>query len=313
MIGSMEIWIRRTAFLCAFVTTARAEETPLTLMSYNVWKQWSQVDDGFRKGVDSIRAAKADVIGMQEATTELAQKVADELGWFRAEKGDGTAQIVSRFPIVDSFAIDRLTGARIRLSENPRREIVVFNCHLDFRFYGPYAARLADATPESVLAEENRSGRAPQMRAMLEVMRPFLAAADETPVFLTGDFNGPSHLDWTAATASAHANAGAVAWPASTLVTGAGMLDSFRTAHPDPVADPGNTWSTIHRGTEPQDRIDFIYHMGGAVHVTGSRVFASAVQTTVGEWSEAGNMDAVRANTWPSDHSAVLTEYRLGK
>jgi len=296
--------------IVALTTGVRADEGKVTVMSYNVWKSWSQVDDGFRKGIESIKASGADVIGLQEASPELADKIAKELGWFREEKSDGSTQIVSRFEIIESMAIDRLSGARIRISKSPEREVIVFNCHLDYRFYGPYAAMKSGATVETVLQEENQSLRAAQMKGMLEFMKSRLDAADTLPVFLTGDFNCPSHLDWTAATAPMHGNVGVVAWSPSVQVIGAGMIDSFRTAHPDPVKEPGFTWSSIHKATEPQDRIDFTYHKGKGVTVKNSRVFTTNVEATVGAW-DASDLAVVRKNTWPSDHSAVVTEYLL--
>jgi len=280
-------------------------------MTYNVWKAWSQVDDGFRKGVQSIRESGADIVGMQEASPDLAGRVADEMGWFRAEKGDGSPQIISRFPIVESLAMERLIGARIRVSESPAREIIIFNCHLDYRFYGPYAAMKPDATADSVLHEEQRSERAAQMKGMLVFMKSRLDDADSVPVFLTGDFNSPSHLDWTAATSHLHGGVGAVAWSPGVQVTGAGMIDSFRTAKPDPVKDPGFTWSPIHKAGEPQDRIDFIYHKGRGAEVRSARVFATRVETSIGPWGAPGDDTAVRKNTWPSDHAAVVMEYSL--
>ncbi len=290
---------------------ATAEEVRFTLMSYNVWKSWTQVDGGFRKGLDSIKASGADVVGLQEASPDLAGKIADGLGWFRAEKADGSPQIVSRFPILESMATDRLIGARVRVSENPRREAVIFNCHLDYRFYGPYAAMKPGATADGVLLEEGRSERAAQMKAMLGFMKSRLDAADTLPVFLTGDFNSPSHLDWTAGAAHLHGNIGPVAWSPSVQVTGAGMTDSFRTAQPDPAAEPGFTWSPIHKEGEKQDRIDFIYHKGAGVKVRASRVFTTRVETIIGAWGVPGDLAKVRKNTWPSDHAAVVTEYAL--
>ncbi len=35
------------------------------------------------------------------------------------------------------------------------------------------------------------------------------------------------------------------AWPVSEALVGAGLRDSYREAHPDPVADPGNTWGGV--------------------------------------------------------------------
>lgn len=297
--------------IVALANRAGADEARVTVMSYNVWKGWSQVDDGFRKGINSIKASGADIVGLQEASPELADKIAGELGWFRAGKSDGSTQLVSRFEIAESMAIDRLGGALIRIPGNPGREIVVFNCHLDYRFYGPYAAMKAGATVDSVLQEEDRSERAVQMKGMLEFMKNRLDAADTVPVFLTGDFNGPSHLDWTTDTAHLHGNIGAVGWSPGIQVAGAGMVDSFRTVHPDPAKDPGFTWSAIHKAGEPQDRIDFIYHKGRGVKVRDCRVFTTQVEATVGPWGASDDIAAVRKNTWPSDHSAVVAEYLL--
>ena len=296
------------AVLC---TSVCADETRFTLMSYNVWKSWSQVDDGFRKGIDSIKASGADIVGLQEASPELADRIVSELGWFRSAKSEGSAQIVSRFPVIESWAIDRLSGARIRVPGNPEREVIVFNCHLDYLFYGPYAAFEAGATKESVMAEENCSKRAGQMEGMLEFMKPQLDTADRDPVFLTGDFNGPSHLDWTAATAALHGDVGAVEWSPSIRVIRSGMIDSFRTVHPDPVKDSGFTWSAIHKDGEPQDRIDFTYHKGSAVTVVDSLVFTTRVEATMGKWGRSDDFAIIKKNTWPSDHAAVVTRYRL--
>jgi endonuclease/exonuclease/phosphatase family metal-dependent hydrolase len=297
------------ALIALLATHATADDARFTLMSYNVWKSWSQVDEGFRKGIESIKASGADIVGLQEASPELADKIVTELGWFRALKGAGSTQLISRFSIAESMAIDRLVGARIRLPDTSATEIVVFNCHLDYQFYGPYAAMKSGATVASVLQEENRSERASQMTAMLAFMKSSLDASTKFPVFLTGDFNGPSHLDWTAATAAQHGDVGAIPWPPSTQIAAAGLLDSFRIAHPDPVKVPGFTWSTIHKESEPQDRIDFTYHQGSRVEVKSSRLFTTNVETTVGPWSASENLMPVRKNSWPSDHAAVVTEY----
>ncbi|MBK1817979.1 endonuclease/exonuclease/phosphatase family protein [Luteolibacter yonseiensis] len=281
----------------------------LKVMSYNVWKEWSQVKDGFQKGVNSILQADADIVGLQESSATQAQALADELGWYRATSGTGSTQVVSRYPIVENFNAGIGVGARIRVATSPERDMVMLNCHLDYLYYGPYAARVAGATPQSVLAEEARSARDTQMAAVLQAMTSRLAAADQLPVVLTGDFNVPSHLDWTAATASSHGGVGPVAWPVSTRIHAAGLLDSFRIAHPDPASDPANSWSSIHKGTEAQDRIDFIYYKGKALRVLDSEMFATAVETKVGAWGT--DVTPVLNNTWPSDHFSMVTTYAL--
>lgn len=281
----------------------------LKVMSFNVWKDWSQVKDGFQKGVNAIVRGDADVIGLQESSTTQAQALADELGWFRATSGTGSTQVVSRYPIVENFNAGIGVGARIRVATAPERDVVMLNCHLDYLYYGPYAAQVAGATPQSVLTEEARSNRDSQMAAILQAMTSRLGAADQLPVVMTGDFNVPSHLDWTVATAASHGGVGPVAWPVSTRIQAAGLLDSFRVAHPDPAAVPANSWSSIHKGTEAQDRIDFIYYKGKALGVLASEMFATAVETTVGAWGT--DVTPVLDNTWPSDHFSMITTYSL--
>lgn len=285
-----------------------------TVMSFNCWHQWSRVDDGFAKAAKAIRESGADLVGLQESSPESARRMAAELGWHAAEGGTGAVQILSRHPIVEAFhgegiVKQRLIGARVRLAASPPRDVILFSAHLDHRHYGPYEARKEGATAASVLAENRRSERGAQLEAVLAALRPLLAAAEETPVLLVGDFNVPSHLDWTAATAAEHGGMGPVAWPESLRLAEAGFVDSFRQAHPDPAARPGTTWSPIHQGDEPQDRIDFIHHHGGGLRVTRSRTFTTAVEITVGAWG--ADTAPVTGNTWPSDHAAVLTTYAL--
>ncbi len=285
----------------------------LVVMSFNVWHDGSKVQDGFEKIAAAIRAAEADVVGLQESSPDTARRLARELGWEWADGATRSVQILSRHPVVrtitaEGVAPDRFIGARLRLDGNPQREMVVGNVHLDHRFYGPYAAREQGATVETVLAENSRSDRLEQLRAVLEAMKPMLAAADDVPVVLTGDFNAPSHLDWTAEATAARGVPGPVPWQESRLAAATGFIDSFRRCHPDPVATPGFTWSPVHKDPEPQDRIDFIYHLGKPLVAESSRAFTTAVEATVGAWGE--DTAPVAGNTWPSDHAAVVTRYR---
>lgn len=303
--------LRFLAYFALFLLSP-AGAAEFTLMSFNVWKQGSQVEDGFKKVVSAIRLANADVVCLQESTPEHADKIAAALGWFRAEKGSGTAQILTRHKIVDTFETVRCVAARIRISEEPLHEVMVFNCHLDHRFYGPYAARVTGATAASVLEEEARSDREEQITNILKVMAPFIEKSPTIPVFLTGDFNCPSHLDWTAATSDKHGGVGSVEWPVSKRVSAAGLTDTFRSLHPDPAKEPGESWSTIHKQTEPQDRIDFIHHAGKSLTPTTCRLYATAVQRTVGAWTEA-RLAEVADNTWPSDHFSVVATWQINR
>ncbi len=124
------------------------------------------------------------------------------------------------------------------------------------------------------------------------------ASASGAPVFLTGDFNEPSSLDWIDETAAVAQHLGMkVAWPTSERVLGAGLKDAFRSVHPDPVVSPGATWTPFAGDNEVHDRIDFVYVGGDGVTVKNARI--------VGE--SADFADVVHA-PWPSDHRAMIIE-----
>ena len=291
------------------LTALQYEQTAVRIMTYNVWRAFGQVNQGYQKGLTSILTAQADIIALQEANVALAAKLADELGWYHAVGAYPGIQTISRFPVVDSTNIDFSLLAKIKLPYQNNLFIWLANTHLDPHYYGPYAAQLAGASAQSVLQEENRSSRLPQIRFLLQGLQPLLAEAKETPVLLLGDFNVTSHLDWTAATAAKRHGVGQVIWPTSDAVHKAGFSDSYRAIHPDPVLQPGNTWSPVFKGTEPQDRIDRIYWQGAALKPRAASTFTTAVETTLGR--EGSPIAAVANNSWPSDHAAVISDMAL--
>lgn len=169
-----------------------------------------------------------------------------------------------------------------------------WTAHLHYTPYGPYEAAFDGLGPAELIAHEDV--RLTQMR---ETLRWIAESADAaTPVILTGDFNCPSHLDRPD-----------VAWPVTRAAETAGLRDSYREAHPDPVREPGHTWSPIHirhendvTRPEPQDRIDYVLHNGRGLEVVDSRTVVTGVPRA---WPDVAD------NDWPSDHAAVLTTFAL--
>ncbi len=300
----------------AWASPAVMRAADLSVMSFNCWYQFSKVRDGIPKAVAAIKEGGADVVGLQECSVETADQLAQALGFHRVKSGTGGAQIISRFPILETFEVTgidptRAVAARIRVGDTATRDFIFYNIHLDAGHYGPYAARPASATAAQVSEEEAKSPRAKQMTGILGSMSGPLAQSDVTPVILTGDFNSPSHQDWVEKTSASRSGVADVPWPATVLPFQAGLVDSFRLLHPDPVATPGNTWSTIHKEGEPQDRIDYIFHKGATIRPVSSRTFATSVAKTIGVWG--CDISPVVDNAWPSDHAAVITVYRFGK
>jgi hypothetical protein len=312
---------RRFAFLVVMVLAhtspcswllAQSGSRPLTLrlMSFNAWETASHVSDGYAKTLSAITDSEADIVGMQETGGALATALALDLGWF-VYQGPGSVALLSRFPISELFPLtseDAGLGARIRVNSSPVQDVIVWVCHLTAFPYGPYSACLDGLSPSQVLNDETQSGRLQQISNILSDMGPFIADSDSIPVFLMGDFNTPSHLDWTPAAASLHCGY-ALEWPVTRAIEDAGMVDSYRNLHPNPVADPGNTWSPVFEtftypdGTpEPLDRIDMIHHAGSGITALTSEVFLVEPITQFPDVSDNG---------WPSDHAAVLSTFQV--
>jgi hypothetical protein len=117
----------------------------------------------------------------------------------------------------------------------------VSNIHLTSDPYGPYAVR-DGKTAQEVLALETDT-RLPEIQVYIDQLGP--VAASGIPVFIGGDFNAPSRLDWTEAMVGKRAALRyALDWPVSKALADAGFRDSYREIHPDPVVNPGITWSS---------------------------------------------------------------------
>lgn len=276
-----------------------ADATPVRLLSFNTWHAGTQVNGGTQAVIDAVVASGADVVGFQESEGHLAPAVATALGWY-ALQGPSSVSLISRFPITEVFALARdasALGVRLRISDAPARDLIVWSVHLGYTDYGPYAA-CAGASVGTMKRGEARSGRVRQIRDLLKRTKRQVQDGAQVPVVLLGDFNSASHLDWTAANAAAHCGV-TMAWPVSQLVLQRGFVDAFRTVHTDPVTVPGNTWSTISPApAEPQDRIDFVY-VAGAATPTNADVFV--VGTPQPEPLHANN-------AWPSDHFGVVVD-----
>jgi endonuclease/exonuclease/phosphatase family metal-dependent hydrolase len=303
-------------FTVPVFTSSTAQVDSLRVLSYNLWHGWSSVNNGQRKGFDSVILSGADIVCTQESTGDVSgsskfqpEEVAREIGWYYCKiPSSGDVGVVSRYPIVSQETVANGVGlgARVRLTDNPVREVMVYSLHLDYLNYGPYEAERNGSTNASVLQVELSSQRDEQATAFISNVQNPLSAADQTPVIVCGDFNCPSHQDWTQAASSLHYGK-VVAWPVTVTLTNAGLVDSFRPLNTDPFDVPGTTWSSIYVGTEPQDRIDYVFYKGLKLTPVTSNVFNTQVEVTLNRWGD--NTSPVASNTWPSDHRATLTEF----
>jgi exodeoxyribonuclease-3 len=181
--------------------------------------------------------------------------------------------------------------------------------------YIPYAAYYDYSESEILAFVESWDNWGSSMDALRPELEAALASGE--PVFFTGDFNEPSHLDWTEAAAAAGYIPLAVDAPLShVFIDDLGMIDGY---HQDRVQDGedevgrwGYTWTSDGVGSSDDDRIDFVYYAGEGVDVLDS--------VLVGEANGGGvrGSEDVDLKAWwdssyytVSDHRAVAVRFEL--
>jgi exonuclease III len=279
-------------------------------MTYNLWHGGEAGGQPLNQTIRVIEAANADVVGLQEtgglerdgAIADNARSIAEKLGWHYFDQGERTG-VISRHRILDHTP--KRTGVRIELGSD--EHVWLFNVHFAHAPYQPYQLlRIPYADAPFIQGAERavaaaREARGPQVDDLLaEVER---SRGEKTPIFITGDFNEPSALDWTDDVFQAGGCPVAVRWPSTASVIEAGFVDAYRHIYPDPLTHPGHTWTPTTSVEDPKDRhdrIDFVF--------VGGRYGQIEQASVVGE--RPGRADVV-LDPYPSDHRAVVATVRL--
>lgn len=304
------------AFLACPIAQAEVQE--LAVLSFNIWGGGLNQAEPIAATVAAIRAADADLVGLQEVRAEsdpcsgehcppagesVSAALARELGYHHYEQrkvNDAlwANAVLSRYPIVGASEND--LGVQVDVAG---RKVVLFNIHATDYPYQPYQLlRIPyDAAPFLETAAQAEQSAQETRQSALDLLRTDLQFAEDADlVVLTGDFNEPSIHDWTARAVAAGRHPLAVSWPLTGAIEQLGFTDAYRAAHPDEVANPGFTWSPLIREgatDDHADRIDYVFVLGTTAKVIGAKV--------VGEDSDKADLVV---NPWPSDHRAILVD-----
>lgn len=287
----MKIGIQELLLACITMLIAPATSctTTCTIMEFNIEHGGTLIS--LTHILDVIHAAHPDIVCLEEAEGTIPQ-IAAKLGW---PYYDTRLHLLSRFPIIDP---PEGKGIYAFVEISPGKVIAVSNVHLPDDQYGPHL--LQEGKSIATILETEKRVRLAKLSRHIPVLSAL--AAQGYPTFLTGDFNAPSHLDWTPETAKKLSPLhSAFPWPVSSALAAAGLRDTYREAHPNPLTHPGYTW-WAHRpatpGWNPQkndlhDRIDFIYAAGPA-KVVSSKDMGSCCTSC-------------QPSSWSSDHCAIVT------
>ena len=340
---------RRVALTAGAATAISAVTTPghaakpsqLRVLSMNIWFGGTAVEPGPSLVADVIRATGADVVMLSESG-DTTRWLADHLSqngsrWHYAESSD--TGILSRHPIVERGTLPFTTKAVIDLAG---RQVAVYALHLEYRWYATYLPRgYAAGVPEGPYSgwDQLPGGPVTDVETVLQVNeesgRPAVVAqviadaererATRRSVLIGGDFNEPSILDWTAATAEEQDHRGLVVpWQSTGLLRDAGYVDAYRAKYPNPSTHPGTTWPTSNRAkpldhltwtpkADERDRIDYVF----ASPSPGVKLLDVGLVGTA-ETIIRNKRVPMRTNDflqifshWPTDHQAVLATYRI--
>lgn len=268
----------------------------------------------------------ADIVGVQEnapGNTLLEELNRQGSGWQRY------GAVYSRWTITPIEHEEQAYGITVcQITSPDGRDVHFVNCHWYPSPFGPELVQQAilkqevSADPDEfskaiVAASQKPNG----YRGYDATIRAIQLADSDMPVIVTGDFNEPSHLDWT----ERYAREGAdrwvgnptdtqlrfhISWPGSQRLLEAGLLDAWRTVHTNEVDFPGHTWTPEYpegtpgrrpAGDQMRDRIDMVYFSNSRFKARDCVVIGESLQYSAKPFP----------GKWPSDHRAVYAELQL--
>lgn len=311
------------ALALAFMTSVSLadEAKTINVLTYNIW--WGGVYGGqpLEKTIEVIKKSNADIVGIQEKDEwddrgeafwpNNTQAIARALKFDFIDQNfdvDGMWNdigMMTTFKFGKALSENQLCApVNIEGKENGR-EILFCNIHLYTSPYQPYQLSGIEYRGAPVIKTEEAAiayANAARGNGIDTVLKDIEAYSDKyKTIIITGDFNEPSHLDWTQKAVDAGIHPVKVAYPQSTKLQKAGFTDAYRAIYQDEVKHPGFTWTPTTKKDDPKDhhdRIDFIY-------VKGATVKAAQV---LGERTE--NADII-VTPWPSDHRAVVVTLEI--
>ena len=294
--------------------------------------------------VQCIDESGADLVFLQEIRNYEGRRFIPRLVEALALKGkryyatDSSCDsgVLSLYPIEESArpweGVGSVHRTEVRVGE---RRLALYSAHLDYTRYACYLPRGYDGnswerlpypivSTGEILKMNRASGRDDTIRDFVKLSRRDIEEGMD--IILAGDFNEPSHLDWSWECADLWDHNGSIVpWDCSMLLEEASFADSYRVVHPDPVAYPGFTFPSDNPScaaskltwaplSDERDRIDFIYYYsGGSLEPVESEVWGPKGYIVRGERTEDGTPCRVlpQGRVWPSDHKAVLSTFAL--
>ncbi len=320
----------------------------LRIFQLNIWGDATVVPGAFDALTDEIARLDVHIVALCEVnnrhgvTSERLVEALKQRGqtWYGASGRCAGVQgtdvcVLSRYPIEEVVTgLSTVPGGvdmKVRINVEGF-DVLLYPAHLDYTHYACYLPRgyngvtwkklpAPDGDPEAVLRMNRASTRDEAVAAFLEEVSHERADL----ILLAGDFNEPSHLDWTEATCEIWDHNGCiVSWDCSVQLYEAGFCDVYRVLHSDPVTHPGFTYPADNPAKEVEkltwapdaderERIDFIYYLPGGVFVPKQVEIVGPSSSIVRSKRirETGKDTFIEPlGIWPTDHKGVLVTFK---
>ena len=208
------LWI--CLLLIASIAAKSQEQSEFTVLQWNIWQEGTKVTGGYDAIVDEIIRLKPDFVTFSEVRNYNNTRFCDRIVQSLKAKGETyysfysyDSGLLSRHPITDSLTIfpekDDHGSIYKMTSKIKGHKIAVYTAHLDYLNDAYYNVRGYDGstweeipiptTVEEVLKRNVASQRDDAIRLFIEQAKKDRAAG--YTIILGGDFNEPSHQDWT--------------------------------------------------------------------------------------------------------------------
>lgn len=333
--------------LMGLLVSCQTATKELKLHQFNIWHEGTKVKEGANAIVEEILHVNADVVALSEVRNYNGINYVENLAAALKQKGANyyyaqtyDTGILSKYPIVETPTKEELyansgsvTKVVVQVSEN--QQAAVYSAHLDYLNCAYYAIREYDPNTwdklEAAVTDTAEIRKINQASDRDDAARSFVADAQnelkkDRLVFLLGDFNEPSHLDWIEENKNLYDHHGLVFdWDVSKILYANGFLDSYRKLYPNPVSHPGFTYPSANKDmpidkltwapdTDERERIDFIYYFPNPklklkdsyVHGPKGTIVRSKVEILQNNEKHLEPKDI-----WPSDHKGIVSIFEI--
>lgn len=328
-----------------FLNSFAQKSRDITVLQWNVWQEGTMVPGGYDAIINEIVRLKPDFVTFSEVRNYHKTRFCDRIVESLAKRGETyysfyseDTGLLSHYPIKDSTVVyplhnDHGTVHRL-VSEVNGQEFAIYTAHLDYLSCAYYNVRGYHGSswreipiPTSiadVLKFNDESFRDDGIRAFIKQAKQDIA--EDRIVMIGGDFNEPSHLDWTRETKDLYDHHGLIVpWTVTLALDNAGFVDTYRTVYPDVLKYPGFTYPSDNPlmkvnklswtpKADERERIDYIfYYPHPRLQLKSAIIFgpSQCIKRHQRVPSTSKDKFLKPLDVWPTDHKGLLVKFKL--